>query len=351
MTPIPEQRARAILGTRMGAGLFDMSHRGLLEVRGEDRVRWLDGMISGDVRALEDAGSGSGCYATLLTHRGAIVADLHVARMGPAYLLETLRSEIPRIREILEKFIVADDVTLSDRSDEYAALGLEGPSATQILSLAIRGSAALPKPECWAEATIGDCGVLAAAFGFSGEPGYQLRVAEGEQALLEAAIAGAAETVLAGDGELVRGDAESLEVLRVEAGIPALGAELDEEVLPPEARLERAIATDKGCYVGQEIIARLRARGQVNHLLVGLRLDRADDGGLPAVGVALSATGRETGEITSIAESPSEGAVALGYVRREHAESGTRIEFDGGSAIVTELPFVALSDPSVGGTA
>jgi len=153
---------------------------------------------------------------------------------------------------------------------------------------------------------------------------------------VEEALFAAAEAL--GPPALVRGTSEALEILRVEAGIPLLGQELDDDVLPPEARLERAIATNKGCYVGQEIIARLRARGQVNHLLVGLRLEGAD---LPAVGTKLSAAGRETGEITSVARSPSQGPIALGYVRREHAAEGTEVDLDGGRARVAALPFVA----------
>jgi aminomethyltransferase len=149
---------------------------------------------------------------------------------------------------------------------------------------------------------------------------------------VEEALAAAAKGEM-----LVHGSFEALEILRVEAGLPALGSELDEEVLPPEARLERAISTSKGCYVGQEIVARLRARGQVNHLLVGLRLESPL---LPDVGTKLSVDGRTTGELTSVVLSPSEGPIALGYVRREHAEVGTQIEIAGQRARIAALPFV-----------
>lgn len=175
--------------------------------------------------------------------------------------------------------------------------------------------------------------MLIGAFGFSGEAGYQIRMAPEDRAAVEAALDAAAVD----DAPIVRGDAETLDVMRIEAGLPALGRELDEEVLPPEARLERAISTTKGCYVGQEIVARLRARGQVNHLLVGLALE-VD--ALPVEGTVLTADGRPTGEITSRAESPALGPIALGYVRREHAEPGTTVDFDAGRARVVELPFV-----------
>jgi len=324
-----------IAATRSAAGLFEMASRGLIEVRGDDRIRWLDGMISGDVEALAAGEPGSGCYATLLTNRGAIVADLHVSQMGDVFLLESLRTEIPRILETLNRFIIADDVDLVDRSEERIVLGLEGPSAPAILEAAFGESASVPAAENWCEAEIGGRHVVVAAFGFSGEPGYQLRILPGDLADVEAALDEAA-----GGQSIVRGDAQTLEILRVEAGIPALGRELDEEVLPPEARLERAISTTKGCYVGQEIVARLRARGQVNHLLVGLKIDSSTP---PAEGAVLSAGGRTTGEITSLAESPTEGRIALAYVRREHAEPGTVVEFEAGRGSVVELPFVSAS--------
>lgn len=342
--------AEIIAATRAGAGLFEMSDRGLIEVRGEDRIRWLDGMISGDIEALAAGESGSGCYATLLTNRGAIIADLHVGRVGDVLVLESLRSEIPRIRETLSRFIIADDVDLTDRSDDAIVLGLEGPRAPELLQAALaaagraegQGEAAsrVPAPNQWCEAEIAGRAVLVSGFGFSGEPGYQLRLSAADREAVEAALDAAAVDCLEDGATLVRGDAEALEIMRIEAGLPALGRELHEEILPPEARLERAIAVNKGCYVGQEIVARLRARGQVNHLLVGLALE-AD--ALPAEGTELSAGGRVTGEITSRAESPTAGRIALGFVRREHADPDTVVEFSGGRARVVALPFVPLS--------
>jgi folate-binding protein YgfZ len=310
-----------------------MAHRGLLEARGADRVRWLDGMISVDVEALESAAPGAGCYAVLLTNRGAIIADLHVARFEESYLLESQRSEIPRIIETLERYVIADDVVLRDRSAEFVALGLEGPVAPEVLERATNGQIVDLESEQWVESTIGGRDVLVAGFGFSGERGFQIRMKPDDREGVEEVLEAAAK----GDG-LVRGDFEALEILRIEAGLPALGSELDEEVLPPEARLERAISTSKGCYVGQEIVARLRARGQVNHLLVGLRLESL---ALPVPGTELMAGGRVTGELTSVALSPTEGPIALGYVRREHAEMGMQIEFEGGRASIAALPFIA----------
>mgnify|MGYP006139901315 FL=1 len=336
---VTEAVRAAVQAARVSAVLFEGTARGVIEVSGSDRVRWLDGMISGDVGKLEAADNGAGCYATLLTNRGAIVADLHVGRLGERFWLESTRSEIPRISMALDRFIIADDVNLVDRSEEFAVWGLEGPLAGQILSAAIGGGKDLPAGDYWDEVNIAGADVVVGAFGWSGESAYQLWVAPGAKEVV-------AEALDAASGSpLIRGSQAALEVLRVEAGIPALGSELDEEVLPPEARLERAIATDKGCYVGQEIVARLRARGQVNHLLVGLKFE-ADT--KASVGVALSSGGKSTGEVTTLVESPDLGRIALGYVRRDHAEPGTVVDFEGGHGTVAALPFVVSTAESTG---
>ncbi len=334
-----------IAAVRGGVGLFSMESRGLLEVRGEDRVRWLDGMISGDVEALMKGPDGSGCYATLLTNRGAIVADLHVGRFGDVFWLESARSQIANIKESLERFIIADDVELVDQSEAFAAWGLEGPAAEELLSALVgnQGEQAnlLPSPNQWCEVECAGVTTWIGAFGMSGERAFQLRVAAEQSDALKKAVLATAADAKNSAGEPVEfavGDAADLEVLRVEAGVPGLEAELL-GVLPPEARLEHAIATAKGCYVGQEIVARLRSRGQVNRLLVGLRFE--DNGSRPEGETELRAGDRKTGRVTSSVSSPSQGEIGLGFVRREHSEEGTRVVFDGGEAVVSALPFVA----------
>ena len=213
--------ASIIEATRRAAALFDMPDRGVLEVLGDDRVRWLDGMISGDVARLAEGPSGGGCYATLLTNRGAIVADLHVGRLEDRFVLETAREWIPKTKETLERFIIADDVELRDLSSDLSVLGLEGPLAAEMLARACGAEISLA-PDAWGECTIADRAVRIAAFGFTGERGFQLHASRDDAEAVRAALE------VAGEAEgLVRGDAEALEVLRVEAGIPMLGRELD----------------------------------------------------------------------------------------------------------------------------
>lgn len=327
---------------RAGVGLFPRDDRGFLEIRGEDRVRWLDGMLTQNVKALAQRGDGAGCHALFLTHRGAIVGDLRVAIAGEAILLECGRRELTRVRGELEKRIIADDVVVTDRSAELATLGVEGARSAELLARVLgASSSALPAPGDWRPLELEGARGWIAGFGWSGESAYQVQISPAARDALVARLE--AEAQAAGIDCLV-GEGDALETLRIEAGIPRQGAELDEDVLPPEARLESAIANNKGCYVGQEIVARLRSRGQVNHLLVGLRLEGE---AVAPVGAALVVAGKATGEITSAVVSPTAGPIALAFVRREHAGVGTRVEVaGGGGAVVSELPFVpATSSP------
>ena len=180
-----------IKATRGAAGLFDMSSRGRIEVRGEDRVRWLDGMISGDVEALMQAPEGAGCYAVLLTHRGAIVADMHVARLGEVLTLESLGSEIPRIQTLSISSLSPMMWTWWISPGVKSCWVLRGPGASAILKKAIGGE--VPQANDWRSVSIAGKAVLIGAFGFSGEEGYQLRI-EGEgRAEVEAALDEASE--------------------------------------------------------------------------------------------------------------------------------------------------------------
>jgi folate-binding protein YgfZ len=327
--------AEQAAAVRRSAGWFRLRERALIEVSGGDRVRWLNGMLSNDVARLEPGAARSGCYALLLTPKGRIAADLHVLQRGDVFWLELAADAAARVRARLEKYIIADDVRLADRSPDFARFGLEGPRAAEVVAPWL-GDAAAPAPDSWCDATLGGLRVVLAAFGWSGGPGYQLIVPA--QAADTAAAALDAAVRASGGGE---GDAQVLEVLRIEAGIPRLGAELDEEVLPAEAHLtERAVSFEKGCYTGQEIVARLDARGHVQHVLVGLRF--ASDA-LPEPGAEIEADGRRVGEVTSACRSAQAGAIGLGYVRCAQAAADTEVSVCGRPARVVALPFAAAA--------
>lgn len=304
-----------VVETRRRPGVFTLAGeafaRGVIAVSGGDARRWLDGMLSNDVTRISAEGPARGCYATLLTTRGRIVADLHVLARPDGFWLEMAAFVVGDVIARLAKYIVADDVVLADRSADTARLAVEGPGSTALLEAA--GGCALSEvpAEGWATGRIADCEVTLARFGWTGEEAWQLFVpASAGPAVGEALVA-------AGAGAR---SLDALEVLRIEAGVPRLGPELDEEVFPDEARLDAAISRSKGCYTGQEIVARLYSRGAVNHLLVAL--DFEGDTPPPAES-SLFCGDKRTGEVTSACLSPSLGAIGLGYVRKEHADAGT----------------------------
>ena len=329
----------AALQVRRGAGLFELPARGVLAVQGSDRTRWLNGMITNDVARLEPGPRASGCYAALLTPQGRIVADLHVLLRPGELWLELPQAEIVAVRERLAKLIIADDVKLLDRSRELGRLGLEGPQAfalmSELLAPAARDGVGALSPDACVEARIAGVDVLLCAFGWTGERALQLFLPG--DAAAQAGVRNALRNAGLRHG-LVLGDDEVLEILRVEAGLPKLHAELSLEVLPPEARLERAISYTKGCYTGQEIIARIRSRGQVAHLLVGIAAETEET---PRHGDLVEVSGEAVGEVTSGARSPTEGPIALAFVRRAHAAPGTRVRVGGSPGRVVDLPFVS----------
>jgi folate-binding protein YgfZ len=294
------RRAEAV---RRGAGLFPLADRGVIEVMGADRTRWLDGMLTNQVTGLAAA---SGCPALLLTRQGRIIAFLHVLVFADRFWLETARDAMAPAIAALKKLVIADDVTLLDASPRLARLALEGPAADRVLAAAGGQPVAL-EPDHFAELELGGAAAVAAGFGFTGERAFQL-LAPAESAEPVAAALRAAGAELG----LVQGDAELLELLRIEAGTPRFGAEIDESVLPDEARLGHAVSATKGCYIGQEVVARVRSRERLNHLLVGLALP---GGALPEPGAELRVEGRGVGEVTSAVVSPRLGPIALGYLR------------------------------------
>lgn len=321
-----EQAAAA----RAGAGIFRLSERALLEVAGGDRVRWLDGMLSNDVTGLRAGGERSGCYAATLTAKGRIVADLQVLARDASFWLETAAAALPRLVEHFERHLIADDVALRDLSASFDRLAVEGRSAQRLLER-VAGAPLNLAADDWESLPIGEIEVVAARYGWSGELGFQLLAPAGSADALARELEAAGSEL----GAISVGE-KTLEIMRIEAGIPRFGAELDESVLPAEARLARAVAHSKGCYVGQEVVARMEAAGRVSHLLVGLALG---DAPVPEAGSEISAAGEVVGEVTSSCGSALAGSIALGFVRAAHAAPGTELRVAGAPARVAALPF------------
>lgn len=287
---------------REGAALIDLSERGKIRATGEDRVRLLHAMTTNHI---EQLAPGEGCYAMLLNAQGRMLADLHVLAFEDHLLLDTEPETREKVREHLDRYIIADDVTLEDLTHELATLGVEGPQSRTVLE---KLGACVPE-KLYGTAAWGER--IVARLSATGAEGYWIILPRAAREELAAGLSAAGA---------VEASAEDVRVVRLENGRPRYGEDLTERFIINEAQLWRALHFNKGCYLGQEIVERVRSRGQVHRRLVRLRIDTD---AAPAAGAELTAEGKTAGEITSAAYSPAFNAVvALGYVRDPYARPG-----------------------------
>ncbi len=326
------------------AGALDLGFRDRICLTGADRTRFLNGQVTNNVKDLR---AGEGCYAALVTAKGKLQSDLNIYCLPDELLLDFEPGLAPGIIQRLEKYVIADDVQMQDVAPVYGLLSVQGPKAKVVagkLGLDSSGKAVgeseIPaRPlsfQTVKNAALGEIYLMNHAR--AGTNGFDLFVpAESLGAVLDKLIAAVREAGGRACGW------QALEMARIEAGIPRFGQDMDETNLAPEAVESRAISYAKGCYIGQEVIARIRTHGQVAKALRGLRL--ADDlKVLPQKGDKLFREGKVVGYITSALASPALKAnIALGYVRKEANDIGTELTLrtSGGesSARVIGLPF------------
>ncbi len=296
-------------------GLIDRSERGKLALSGRQAKEFLQGQVSNDIEALE---RGHGCYAAFLTPKGKMLGDLRVLDTGDELLLDTERVALQELFNMIRRFRVGYEVELHKRTVERGLLSLIGPEAT-----GVSATAELDQEHRNAPVSIGDVPALA----IRTDVGVDLLCDSEHTAELRAALAAA--------GAVVVSEA-AVEALRIERGRPRYGVDLDDTVIPQEAGLnERAVSFTKGCYVGQETIARLYYRGKPNRRLRGLRCSEN-----VCTGDEVTFEGRPVGQVASAAVSPRAGAIALALVRREAPPGSTvAVGSAGVSAEVVELPF------------
>ncbi|MEM7410058.1 MAG: hypothetical protein AAF430_07490 [Myxococcota bacterium] len=318
---------------RCGAGFFRRPDRALIQVSGSDRVRWLQGMVSNDVAVLVPGLERSGCYALLLTPQGRILADLHVFERGDHYWLESARSARDTLLERLDAFIIADDVTLGDHTDAWERASLEGPRAVEWFA----GWAEQPldalQRHCGVDVGTPVGAAFVARWGACLDDGLQLFL---PTASIDGVLADLREVAARADGECVEGDPSDFERLRVESGIPQFGSELGPDVLPAEVGLiGEAVSLSKGCYTGQEVVARMESRGALSHRLLGVRFDA--NAAAPPTGTALEVAGKVVGELTSVVAS-DDSALGLAFVRKAHAEPGGVVRVGDAEATLFAIP-------------
>jgi folate-binding protein YgfZ len=300
---------------REECGLLDRSERGKLLVSGPDAAEYLQGQLTNDVEALEP---GEGQYAALLDRKGHMQADMRVLRPAADEVwIDTEPEAIAATRRHLEMYSIGRDVKVTDVGEERAVLSLIGPRAVEVA-----GTAALPENACETAAVAGvECLVAGTA------AGIDLIAAAAEAGRLREALlaAGAVEV-----------SAAAAEILRIESGTPRFGAEMGTETMPAEAGIvEAAVSFTKGCYIGQETVARLHYKGRPNRHLRGLRLSAPAE-----PGAALRLGEKEVGQLGGAAVSPALGPIGLAILRRE-AEPGIELAVgeDGVTARVVDLPF------------
>lgn len=315
------------------AGLLDLSVQGVVELRGRDRSRFLHGMVTNDIRNLSP---GQGCYALMLTPQGRILTDMRVLCLEEALMLVVDADLVEKDMALLRRYIIADQVEVIDRSSDLAILSLQGPKAAEAIARLCAGTSLPEVPFAHLPIQVGSLTTRCARVRRTASGGYDLVVPASQSVdlwkllLQEGKPAGLRPVGL-----------KAWNVRRLEAGIPWYGVDMDEARIPLETGLEEAISYSKGCYIGQEVVARATFRGHVNRKLMGLVLSSGE----PARGGdKIFRNGQEVGWVTDSAYSPGlRRAIALAYIRKEAWDPGTSVGVDSAAgrtdAEVTQYPF------------
>ncbi len=308
-----------------GCGVYELGSRAKIKLIGSDRVRWLNGMVTNNVR---DLPVGHGVYAFLLNPQGRILGDLYAYNRGESLWLDTGQAQVQKILEVFDHYIIMDDVEVENLNDQFSATGISGPKSLAVLqSIGLQVADLQPLGLC--EVVWNQIPLTVVRGASEKRESYEIWSSlEISQRLLDALAQTGAHPV----------HSDTLEVYRIGLGIPRYGQDIRERDLPQETAQARALNFSKGCYVGQEIVERIRSRGAVHRTFTGFMLE----GGLPSVGTKVQMDGKDVGEITSVASLPlrqGHQAVALGYIKRESGSPGKEVSVDGRKAVVSELPF------------
>ncbi|MGO9123415.1 MAG: YgfZ/GcvT domain-containing protein [Terriglobales bacterium] len=310
-----------------GCGLIDLSSRAQIALTGSDRVRWLNGMVTNNIR---DLAVGRGVYAFLLNPQGHILADMYAYNRGESITIDSDPSELEKLLATFNRYIIMDEVEVANVTGRMQSLGIAGPRAGDVL----RGARfEFPRLESLQFVDV-SWQNTAATLVRGDHPGidwYELWLAPEQVSALRSALTQAGAKPVG---------AAALDLLRIAAGIPRYGQDIRERDLPQETSQDRALHFSKGCYVGQEIVERIRSRGAVHRKFAGFEVE----GSLPTCGVKLQFETKDVGEITSVASLPAkdgERRVAIGYIRREFA-SGRLVQAGDAQLTVTNLPFAGI---------
>jgi len=317
-----------------GCGIYDLGFRAWISLTGGDRMRWMNGMVTNNIR---DLAVGHGVYAFLLNPQGRILGDMSAYNQGEALIVVTDRSQAEKVIATFDHYIIMDDVEVTNISEKQTAIGLSGPRARGILN---KAGIEVPNlqplqmitPQCSCDCSCVQCTVVHGDE--APQESYEIWLAPQDvyktwQALLALGVTPVGS--------------EALEMQRVVAGIPLYGVDIRERDLPQETEQMRALNFNKGCYVGQEIVERIRSRGNVHRKFTGFLVEGA---AAIAAGDKIVSGEKEVGEITSAAalRTPSgEQTIALGYVRREVGVPGREVTIGTAKASVVQLPVESVA--------
>lgn len=312
---------------RRKVGLADVSNLGRLRITGKDRVSFLNGLLTNDVSQLKENG---GQRSALLTSKARVLADLHLYAQTDSLLIDTGESPASHVREILDRFVITEDVQIHDATSDLVQMTVQGPKSSQAIKEVLGAEAQNLKP--LDQMSLGPSTIIARDR--TGQSGYDIILP-----VLEAEPVWHGFLLNGGEIGLNPVGSRALEILRLEAGYPKYAADMDENTIVLEAGFKDALNFTKGCYLGQEVVARATHIGRVNKQLVGLAVDTKDP---VSPRSKLMSDGKEAGFITSAAFSPGLGKVAsLGYANREFAKEGTKVNVQSGetnySAVVTKI--------------
>ncbi len=302
--------AAEVQAIHAACGVFDMRYRARLAATGPDKVRWLNGMVTNNIKNLPPD---RGVYNFLLNAQGHILGDIYIYNLDDQMLLETDLSQLDKIQATLDRFIIMDDVELQPLAGQ-TFIGLKGPSASQVLATAGMNADELEVLQL-KRGTIGNIDLLVIRLDDSQIPSYEISAAVNDGSEVWNALVKAGATPVG---------AAALEITRILGGTPRFGQDIRERDLPQETGQSRALDFTKGCYIGQEIVERIHSRGNLHRRFAGFELAAE----VPA-GAKLQANAKDVGELTSVCSfaypGQKEKTYALGYIRREAELPGVEI--------------------------
>lgn len=317
-----------------GAGLIDLSSRGRILVSGSEAVMFLNGLITNDMKTLA---VNSWMPAAFANVQGRLLAAVRIIHRADGFLIDTEDATRETVIKLLDRFTLAGDFHLKDSTDQTAMFSVQGSRAPEIISRVFGEEAANAERQKTVNAQLGDTTVTVIRATHTAEDGFDLFIDANNGAKFRDALVAAGAAPISN---------ETFETLRIEAGVPLYGIDMDENNVVTETNMDDAVSFTKGCYLGQEIIVRIKHRGHVAKRLTGVVLD--DSTPVPRNSKIMSSEGKEIGRVTSSTFSPRQDrAIALGYLKYDYLAAGTEVEVASPEsetgATVADLPLVSGS--------